>query len=77
KGKQLLKQWALSALAAIAKSSQDRFLEYYRTVMAYLNFVMTKARGESNGLLLSATILCMAAIWTGIGKDNFNDDTEQ
>ncbi|KAJ6412799.1 hypothetical protein OIU84_005780 [Salix udensis] len=77
KGKQLLKQWALSALAAIAKSSQDRFLDYYRTVMPYLNFVMMKARGESNGLLLSATISCMTAIWTGIVKDKFSDDTQQ
>ncbi|KAJ6683792.1 hypothetical protein OIU85_007484 [Salix viminalis] len=75
--KQLLKQWALSALAAIAKSSQDRFLEYYRTVMPYLNFVMMKARGESNGLLLSTTISCMTAIWTVIGKDKFSDDTQQ
>ncbi|KAJ6425329.1 hypothetical protein OIU84_025990, partial [Salix udensis] len=74
KGKQLLKQWALSALAAIAKSSQDRFLEYY---MPYLNFVIMKARGESNGLLLSATISCMTAIWTVIGKDKFSDDTQQ
>uniref|UniRef100_A0A6N2LUK1 Uncharacterized protein n=1 Tax=Salix viminalis TaxID=40686 RepID=A0A6N2LUK1_SALVM len=75
--KQLLKQWALSALAAIAKSSQDRFLEYYRTIMPYLNFVMMKARGESNGLLLSTTISCMTAIWTVIGKDKFSDDTQQ
>ncbi|KAJ6678041.1 hypothetical protein OIU85_008610 [Salix viminalis] len=77
KGKQLLKQWALSALAAIAKSSQDRFLEYYRTVMPYLKFVMTKAKGESYGLLLSETISCMTAIWTVIGKDKFSDDTQQ
>ncbi|KAJ6366091.1 hypothetical protein OIU77_002630 [Salix suchowensis] len=77
KGKQLLKQWALSALAAIARSSQDKFLDYYRTVMPYLNFVMTKARGESNGLLLSETISCMTAIWMVIGKDKFSDDTQQ
>ncbi|KAG5223377.1 importin [Salix suchowensis] len=77
KGKQLLKQWALSALAAIARSSQDKFLDYYRTVMPYLKFVMTKARGESNGLLLSETISCMTAIWMVIGKDKFSDDTQQ
>uniref|UniRef100_A0A6N2MIZ9 Uncharacterized protein n=1 Tax=Salix viminalis TaxID=40686 RepID=A0A6N2MIZ9_SALVM len=40
KRKHLLKQWALSVLAAIARSSQDRFLDYYRTVMPYLNFVV-------------------------------------
>ena len=56
---------------------QDKFLEYYSTVMPYINFVMTKARGESNGLLLSATISCMTAIWMVIGKDNFSDDTQQ
>ncbi|KAJ6412817.1 hypothetical protein OIU84_005796 [Salix udensis] len=77
KRKHLLKQWALLALAAIARSSQDRFLDYYRTVMPYLNFVRTKARGESNGLLLSETISCMTTIWTVIGKDKFSDDTQQ
>ena len=45
--------------------------------MPYLNFVMMKARGESNGLLLSATISCMTAIWTVIGKDKFSDDNQQ
>ncbi|KAJ6419529.1 hypothetical protein OIU84_029600 [Salix udensis] len=54
-----------------------RFLEYYRTVMPYLNFVMIKASGESNCLLLSATISCMTTIWTVIGKDKFSDDTQQ
>ncbi|KAJ6683793.1 hypothetical protein OIU85_007485 [Salix viminalis] len=54
-----------------------RFLDYYRTVMPYLNFVRTKARGESNGLLLSETISFMTTIWTVIGKDKFNDDTQQ
>eukprot|EP00258_Populus_trichocarpa_P045463 XP_024461482.1 importin-5 [Populus trichocarpa] len=77
KGKQLLKLWALSALAAIAKSSQDRFLEYYRTVMPYLKVVMTKAEGESNSKLLSATVSCITAIWTVFGKDKFGDDTQQ
>ncbi|KAG5241747.1 importin [Salix suchowensis] len=69
KGKQLLKQWALSALAAIARSSQNSY--------ALPKFVMTKARGESNGLLLSETISCMTAIWMVIGKDKFSDDTQQ
>ncbi|KAL9340486.1 hypothetical protein Peur_066705 [Populus x canadensis] len=77
KGKQLLKLWALSALAAIAKSSQDRFLEYYRTVMPYLKVVMTKAEGESNSKLLSATVSCITAIWMVFGKDKFGDDTQQ
>ncbi|XP_073266480.1 uncharacterized protein [Populus alba] len=77
KGKQLLKLWALSALAAIAKSSQDRFLEYYRTVMPYLKVVMTKAQGESNSKLLSATVSCITAIWTVFGEDKFGDDTQQ
>ncbi|KAJ6750264.1 hypothetical protein OIU85_000862 [Salix viminalis] len=72
KGKQLLKQWALSALAAIAKSSQVS-----RVLHALPKFCDDETRGESNGLLLSATISCMTAIWTVIGKDKFSDDTQQ
>ncbi|CAK7337885.1 unnamed protein product [Dovyalis caffra] len=77
KGKQLLKQWALSALAAIAKSSQDQFLKYYRAVMPYLKVVMMKAKGESNGMLLSATVACITVVWTVVGKEKFGDDTQQ
>lgn len=56
---------------------QDRFLEYYRTVMPYLKVVMTKAEGESNSKLLSATVSCITAIWMVFGKDKFGDDTQQ
>jgi hypothetical protein len=45
--------------------------------MPYLKVVMTKAEGESNSKLLSATVSCITAIWTVFGKDKFGDDTQQ
>ncbi|KAB5548095.1 hypothetical protein DKX38_011501 [Salix brachista] len=71
----MLEPYLDEIISKLLKCLQDRFLEYYRTVMPYLKFVMTKAQGESYGLLLSATISCMTAIW--IGKDKFSDDTQQ
>ena len=38
---------------------------------------MTKAQGESNSKLLSATVSCITAIWTVFGMDKFGDDTQQ
>lgn len=45
--------------------------------MPYLKVVMTKAQGESNSKLLSATVSCITAIWTVFGMDKFGDDTQQ
>jgi hypothetical protein len=45
--------------------------------MPYLKVVMTKAEGESNSKLLSATVSCITAIWTVFEKDKFGDDTQQ
>ncbi|KAJ6316160.1 hypothetical protein OIU78_019438 [Salix suchowensis] len=70
----MLEPYLDEIISKLLRCLHDRFLEYY---MPYLNFVIMKARGESNGLLLSRTISCMTAIWTVIGKDKFSDDTQQ
>uniref|UniRef100_A0A6N2MES4 Uncharacterized protein n=1 Tax=Salix viminalis TaxID=40686 RepID=A0A6N2MES4_SALVM len=61
----MLQPYLDEIISKLLRCLQDRLLEYYRTVMPYLNFVMTKARGESNGLVLSATISNLNGYWKG------------
>ncbi|KAF2284123.1 hypothetical protein GH714_019243 [Hevea brasiliensis] len=76
RGKQLLKEEALTAIASLASSSEDCFQPHYKTVMPYVKVAMMKASAESDHILLLKSIECMTMVGVAAGKEKFCDDIQ-
>ncbi|KAG8640919.1 importin-5-like isoform X3 [Manihot esculenta] len=77
RGKQQLKEEALTAIASLALSLeffQDLFQPHYKTVMPHLKVIMMKAATGSNGMLLLKSIECITTVGLAAGKKDFSDD---
>ncbi|KAF2293105.1 hypothetical protein GH714_036794 [Hevea brasiliensis] len=76
RGKQLLKEEALTAVGSLVSSSEDHFQVYYKTVMPHLKVIMMKAAAESNSVLLRKSIECITMVGLAVGKKMFSDDIQ-
>ncbi|XP_058010265.1 uncharacterized protein LOC110631841 isoform X2 [Hevea brasiliensis] len=76
RGKQLLKEEALTAVGSLVSSSKDHFQVYYKTVMPHLKVIMMKAAAESNSVLLRKSIECITMVGLAVGKKMFSDDIQ-
>lgn len=77
KGKRMLKEGALNALASIASSMQEGFQEYYETVMPYLILLLKSENEESSRMLVSKAMECITMVGMAVGKEKFREDALQ
>lgn len=76
-GKQMVQEGALTALASVADSSQERFQKYYDAVMPYLKAILMNANDKSNRMLRAKSMECISLVLMAVGKDKFKDDAKQ
>ncbi|KAK9271814.1 hypothetical protein L1049_002179 [Liquidambar formosana] len=76
KGKRMLKEESLAALASVASSSQEHFQAYYDTVMPYLKVIMMSSTDKYNRMLLGKSIECITMVGMAVGKEKFINDVQ-
>nr|DAD30144.1 TPA_asm: hypothetical protein HUJ06_031612 [Nelumbo nucifera] len=76
-GKQMVQEGALTALASVADSSQERFQKYYDAVMPYLKAILINATDKSNRMLRAKSMECISLVGMAVGKEKFRDDAKQ
>ncbi|KAL5101545.1 hypothetical protein RYX36_005872, partial [Vicia faba] len=76
-GNQMVQEGALTALASVADSSQEKFQKYYDAVTPYLKAILLNANDKSNRMLRAKAIECISLVGMAVGKEKFRDDAKQ
>lgn len=74
--KRYVMEQAITSLATVADSAEERFLQYYDTFMPVLVDLLAKANGKDNRLLRGKTIECISLIGLAVGKEKFIKDAK-
>ncbi|PWA66163.1 armadillo-type fold protein [Artemisia annua] len=69
-------QGALTALAAVAGSSQEHFQKYYDALMTNLKAILMKATDKANRMLHAKSIECLTLVGMAVGYNKFKDDAK-
>jgi len=67
---------AVTTIATVADTAQERFLQYYDTFMPVLVEMLTKANTKEYRLLRGKTIECISLIGLAVGKEKFMNDAK-
>ncbi|KAL5065352.1 hypothetical protein RYX36_027089, partial [Vicia faba] len=76
-GNQMVQEGALTALASVADSSQEKFQKYYDAVTPYLKAILLNANDKSNRMLRAKAMECISLVGMAVGKEKFRDDAKQ
>ncbi|KAL5074443.1 hypothetical protein RYX36_013427 [Vicia faba] len=76
-GNQMVQEGALTALASVADSSQEKFQKYYDAVTPYLKAILLNANDKSNRMLRAKAMECISLVGMAFGKEKFRDDAKQ
>jgi len=74
--KRYVMEQAVTTLATVADSAEERFLQYYDTFMPVLVSILASANGKDNRLLRGKTIECISLIGLAVGKEKFFNDAK-
>ncbi|XP_057469428.1 uncharacterized protein LOC130758510 [Actinidia eriantha] len=77
RGKKMLKEGALKALAAIASCAKEDFRLYYETVIPYLILLLKSETETSDRMLFAYSMECITMVGMAVGKEKFKDDAQQ
>ncbi|KAL5081836.1 hypothetical protein RYX36_010257 [Vicia faba] len=76
-GNQMVQEGALTALASVADSSQEKFQKYYDAVTPYLKAILLNSNDKSNRMLRAKAMECISLVGMAVGKEKFRDDAKQ
>ncbi|KAJ1675451.1 importin subunit beta-3 [Spiromyces aspiralis] len=72
--KRYVQEQAITTIATVADSAQDRFREYYSRIMPLLLNVLENAKEREHRLLRGKTIECATFVALAVGKETFSAD---
>lgn len=76
RGKKLVQEGALTAIASVADSSEDMFVKYYDAVMPLLSSILVNAQDKQHRLLRAKALECISLVGMAVGRDRFRADAQ-
>eukprot|EP00798_Chlamydomonas_sp_ICE-L_P025737 gene25737-11397_t len=77
RGKKLVQEGALTAMASVADCSQALFIKYYDSVMPLLTSILVGATDKSHRLLRAKALECISLVGMAVGRDRFRADARK
>eukprot|EP01027_Heterolobosea_sp_BB2_P017416 GEZU01024672.1.p1 GENE.GEZU01024672.1~~GEZU01024672.1.p1 ORF type:complete len:931 (-),score=263.30 GEZU01024672.1:811-3603(-) len=77
KGKRFVQEQTLSAISAVAGSSETLFRKYYSAIVPYLKVILTNATGQQDRMLRAKAMECVSLIGVAVGKEVFIQDARE
>ncbi|KAI8476174.1 MAG: armadillo-type protein [Monoraphidium minutum] len=74
RGKKLVQEGALTAIASVADSSEDMFVKYYDAVMPLLSSILLNAQDKQHRLLRAKALECISLVGMAVGRERFRGD---
>lgn len=76
-GRKLVLEQVVSTLAAVADTSEEKFVVYYDKFMPCLKYIVQHATSPELRLLRGKTIECISLIGLAVGKEEFMQDCSE
>ncbi|XP_041352900.1 importin-5-like [Gigantopelta aegis] len=76
RGTKMVLEQAVTTLASVADTSEDKFVKYYDRFMPILKYIVQNATGKELRLLRGKTIECISLIGLAVGKEKFGQDCD-